>query len=166
MTIKLTNYFSTQVSKNNPRYATAIKPFSWYAKRNGNHWYAARRGVGRKGKTIWMHRELLNAQPNDKCDHKDGEGLNNLDKNIRLCSPRENQRAFRKKRSGVTSEYRGVSFHRSRLKWRATIKTAEKYIHLGYFNTPYDAAKSYDAAAVKFFGEFASLNFIRRANKI
>ena len=44
-------------------------------------------------------------------------------------------------------------------KWTAQIKVDGKHIHLGYFQSEKEAAKAYDKAALKYFGEFANPNF-------
>jgi hypothetical protein len=41
----------------------------------------------------------------------------------------------------------------------ARIGFEKKEIHLGYFRSEIEAAKAYDRAAIKYHGEFASLNF-------
>lgn len=47
---------------------------------------------------------------------------------------------------------------KSRDRWIAQIKCNYKSIHLGRFNNKVDAAKAYNEAAIKYFGEFARLN--------
>ena len=60
------------------------------------------------------------------------------------------------KRYGV-SEFKGV--HRNNGKWRAAIRVNNKRLHLGYFTDEVLAAKAYDEAAKKYFGDLVRLNF-------
>lgn len=60
------------------------------------------------------------------------------------------------KQKNNKSGYKGVLFFRG--KWVAKIKVNKKSFYLGSFNNVIEAAKAYNAAAIKYFGENAYLN--------
>lgn len=133
-----------------------INPHKWCAFKHGNSWYAIRR-VG--GTMIYMHREILGLAVNSGSitDHVNGNGLDNRKSNLRLCSVKENVR--NQHTTSGFSQYKGVSWHKQRNRWRATIMVNRKQKHLGLFGREDIAALAYDMAAVREFGEFACLNF-------
>jgi hypothetical protein len=55
------------------------------------------------------------------------------------------------------SGYRGVT--RSGERWRAMMRHKGIYQNLGTYDTPQEAARAYDQAALALFGESATLNF-------
>lgn len=95
--------------------------------------------------------------PDQPIDHINGDMTDNRLCNLRLTTQQKNQHN-RKGRSDVSSPFKGVGWHLG--KWRAFIVLPDgttKY--LGRFAKEEDAARAYDAAASKHFGEFARLNF-------
>lgn len=104
---------------------------------------------------IKMHKFITGYE---RTDHKDRNGLNNQRSNMREASQSQNG-ANVVKRSGTSSEYKGVTWHSTGFKWQAQIKVNRKRIYLGLFVSEEEAARAYDRAAVEQFGEFACLNF-------
>jgi len=139
----------------------ALNRHRWHAYRDGNVWYARRNSSRIKGKrfVILMHREILGLQKGDRrhTDHTDGNGLNNRRSNLRICSCQQNQYNQRRREMG-TSKHKGVCWYGGLKKWRADIRINRKRVSLGYFDSEKDAAKAYNSAALKHFGEYAVLN--------
>jgi hypothetical protein len=100
----------------------------------------------------------LGANPGQLVDHWNRDGLDNRRCNLRIANYSQNAA-----NSGPsvrnTSGYKGVTFSRRADKWQAGIQVNGKFQFLGHWATREDAARAYDAAATKFFGEFAHLNF-------
>ncbi len=112
-----------------------------------------------KVRKILMHRLVMGVldDPGVFVDHIDRNGLNNTRNNLRLASNAENARnAVGKKRPARTSSFKGVYLRKGA--WRADIKVNRRTIPLGAFETELAAARAYNAAALKYFGEFARLN--------
>lgn len=136
-----------------------LMQYKWSAIRRRYTWYAFRstQRVDGRQTTILMHRAILQTPKGMLTDHADGNGLNNIRSNLRACTKQQNQQNQRG--HGGSSKYKGVSWSKARKKWHARIETNGKTSHLGYFANEDDAAKSYDVAALRLFGEFALLNF-------
>lgn len=139
----------------------ALSAFNWSVKSNGYTFYACRmtkHAEGRGGITVFMHREIMNADYQQQIDHIDGNGLNNTRSNLRACSQSENS-MNRKPRRNSLSGFKGVTFHSKSGKWYSSITANGKNISIGYFDNPKDAAIAYDKVAINIHGKFARLNF-------
>lgn len=64
-----------------------------------------------------------------------------------------------------TSRYLGVSWEKYSRRWQGHITANGRQQNLGYFDDEVTAAKAYDEAARKAFGEFATLNFPTAAER-
>jgi hypothetical protein len=126
---------------------------NWRATKRGNTWYAS---AGRLFGVVHMHRLITNAPKEMQVDHINGDGLDNRRSNLRVCTRAENQ-GNRKMSKNNAAGYKGVAPYGG--KYRSQIKHNGKVYHLGYFTDPVEAARAYDAAAKKYHGEFAKLNF-------
>lgn len=134
--------------------------WKWYAQRNPTgKFYAARR----EGKRIlWLHRELFEASSKIQVDHKNRNRLDCQRTNLRSSTPRQNNYNVGKTKRGLTSRFKGVCRIPGSFSWRAYINRPDvkpPKQHLGCYRVEEDAARAYDAAAKKLFGEFAYLNF-------
>lgn len=95
-------------------------------------------------------------------DHRNSNGLDNTRRNLRASTLTQNTHNARKQIRN-NSGFKGVSWHKQSGSWRARIKVNNKEVALGLFATVEAAALAYDAAAVKYRGDFARLNFPERA---
>jgi hypothetical protein len=97
-----------------------------------------------------------------RVDHIDRDTKNNMRNNLRIVDYVCNA-VNSKKRINNKSGYKGVIPHRlvkttGKYKWRAKIKVSGKDYCLGLYDDPREAARAYDNAVVKFYGEFAATN--------
>ena len=139
-----------------------LSEYKWSASRVYNKFYAVRTGPAEKGrrrKTIRMHREVVNIPDGLECDHINGNSLDNRKANLRPATRQQNCWNNRKRRPKSLSIYKGVSYSSRGRPWKAMLTVNGKAIYLGSFETQIQAAKAYDEAAKKYFGEFAKLNF-------
>lgn len=128
-----------------------------------NAGYAARtqrsKETDGKQKFISMHRLILNAPKEYIVDHINGNKLDNRKSNLRLCTDSQNLKN-QGKRKANTSGYKGVFWHIRQNRWIAKLYSNKKCIYLGMYDCPIEAAKAYNAGALKHHGEFANLNQI------
>ena len=105
-----------------------------------------------------MHRFIINT-PNDmKTDHINHDRLYNRKHNLRTCTNQQNQ-MNRSINVLNNSGYKGVYKYEKYNKWMSRIKINGKTKYIGLYNSPLEAAKSYDEKAKELFGEFANTNF-------
>lgn len=96
--------------------------------------------------------------PDGEVDHKDTDKLNNRIDNLRIATRSQNG-ANRHPQSNNTSGYKNVRYNKKDRAFEAFIMVDRKQYYLGRSKNPEDCARLYDAAAIKYFGEFARLNF-------
>jgi hypothetical protein len=134
-----------------------VEKYVWYIKkgRKDRLMYAST-PIFKDGKraTITMHRLLANAKPGQHVDHVDGNGLNNYE-NLRITD-RSGNGANRPRNKTTVSRFKGV--YPNGAGWRSEIRVRGKRHLLGTFPTKQQAARAYDAAAERHFGEFARTN--------
>ena len=114
--------------------------------------------------SIYMHHEVLGVRHWTMVDHRNRNGLDNQKRNLRRCTKAQNARNGFRVIHGKTSRYKGVCSSNGRVicigkPWRATITKNGRQIYLGWYASQKEAARAYDKAARKHFGEFAATNF-------
>ena len=122
-----------------------LKYAQWYAVRIHNTWYAM------SGK-VYMHRFIMSPASNMVIDHKDYNGLNNQEYNLRICTRSQNMQNQNNKK------IQGVFWQESRKKYLVQIEVSKHVHHLGRFTSLQEAALAYNDAAMKYFGVNARLN--------
>jgi hypothetical protein len=124
----------------------------WRAHRRRHVWYVNRSVPGMR-KRQYLH-SFLTSYP--MTDHANGNGLDNRRINLRPCTAAQNN--ANRIRVSNRAGFRGV-FRQPSGRWKAVITYASRSTHLGTFNTAEEAARAYDAAAIKTWGEYARPNF-------
>ena len=138
-----------------------LRQWKWFAfKGSSNMPYAARtvRLNSKQSYKIFMYNIVAKRiKLKEIIDHIDRNGLNNQRNNLR-DSTRSQNNANRGLNKNNTSGYKGVCWNKQKQKWHARIRVNYKYVQLGLFDNIKDAARAYNKAALKYFGEFAWLN--------
>jgi hypothetical protein len=131
-----------------------LSSFKWCVaiRRNGKA-YAQ---CGTNGKL--MHRLIMNPPPGMQVDHINGNSLDNRRSNLRPCTLPENCRNKRKAKNKL-GRFKGTCWRSQKRKSQAVIWHNNKQHHLGMFSTEEEAARVYDAEAIRLFGPFACTNF-------
>lgn len=138
-----------------------LSVYRWWAIKGAYTFYTERYNNGVRFK---MHRDILGLPPRvtdgEFGDHINRYGLDNRRANLRIVNKSLNCYNTKMRKSN-TSGYRGVSVHNkaSKKKLAAKIGVMGKIIELGFFCDAIEAAKAYDKAAIKYYGENALLNF-------
>ncbi len=133
-----------------------LAQYRWQCSKGG---YATRSGkmVDGKRPCLYMH-VVVFGQPVPKgfqVDHRNGDLLDNRRDNLRLATYRQNQQNAKIRIDNLIG-VKGVRFRKDTGKYVARIHTDNgKRIQVGAFNTPEEAKRAYDEAAIRFHGEFA-----------
>lgn len=141
-----------------------LSRWNWFVTGGKGKLYACTNSapINGKRKPIYMHVLIMGTSNEDKRkgDHADGNSFNNVGSNLRYVDMRknaQNRRRGKHNKSGL----KGVHWEIEMKAWRVSIHANGKRIPLGYFPLEQKeaAGRAYDAAARKYFGEFACLNF-------
>lgn len=119
-------------------------------------WHLTNKGYVNSGRFGLLHRFILPVRKNKQVDHINGNKLDNRKENLRVVN--NSQNGANRKRAWSSLGLKGV--FKKRDKFGARLTYNNKEIWLGVFDTPEAAAKAYNTAAIRFFGEHASLNII------
>ena len=145
-----------------------LSRYTWLARHDGSNYIAIRLPALKSlERPVYMHRQIMELELNAKrsklnvrlvIDHINGNPLDNRRANLRVVTMKQNS-INRRKCKGCASVYKGVFWHKRIRKWNVQLTVNGRKIHLGYFDDELEAVKAYDAAAKKYHGQFACLNF-------
>jgi hypothetical protein len=122
----------------------------WLRLPGGNTKYVIRRIQKPDGTSTkeYLHRLIMGLSPGDpeEVDHRNRKGLDNQRDNLRVLTVAQNQQNTIP-RSDCTSGCRGVHKHHGAGKWRAKIDHGGKRVHLGLYDTKWEACEAYNIAS-------------------
>jgi hypothetical protein len=139
-----------------------IEKHSWSLDSHGYPYRRTSEGM------LYLHSVILGAIGEGLLpDHRNRNPLDNRSRNLRIVTRGENAvNSPKPSNASATSKYKGVSRDADRKKWVASICCDDKRINLGRFEKEDDAARAYNAAAYKYFGEAAFQNDVGKPDVV
>ena len=133
----------------NRRDAHLLTAHTWRVVAYGKTFYVTRSEGSR---TLLLHREIVGASEGELMDHKDGNGLNNVRRNIRSATMSQNQSNRTRLNTNNTSGSVGVFWDKKLRKWGATIKAKGKTVVVAHCSTMLKAVRYRRAAEALVYG--------------
>lgn len=129
-----------------------------YARLRWTQWRLTSEGyvIQSRSPAVLLHRFLLDAQPGQIVDHRDGNKLNNTRANLRLVTNAQNiwnRSVAVDSRSGL----RGIAWRADKGYWYVRLQANGKRVHLGYYNDLDLAIQVRDEACRRLHGEYGQL---------
>jgi hypothetical protein len=128
---------------------------SWHIDSNG---FARTNTIGRSSLSLAALALGVNPSVSHRIHHINGNKLDCRKRNLVLLDMSKLM-GTKKLHRNNTSGFKGVSWNKRLNKWIANIYCGKK-VSLGYFENKEDAARAYDAAALKYFGPYAKTNLV------
>lgn len=132
-----------------------VTGYRWYAAPGNRDLFYALTRIREGGvrRTVMMHRLINRTAPGLQTDHINGNTLDNRRSNLRTVTRAQNMWNRRADLHG-SSSFRGVSWQAKSGKWLAMIQANKSRQYLGLFADERDAARAYQSAAERLFGNF------------
>jgi len=136
---------TTKFSKNQLK---KVKKYKWYLNIRGKLKYVRAKINIKKGISLmYLHQLVLGKKKGFEIDHKDGNGLNNLNTNLRFATHSQNL---------MNRIAKGIYWRKDRKKWQAEIAIKGRRKNLGLFKDKSEALKARKQAELIYFGNFAN----------
>lgn len=136
--------------------AELVGQYNWIAMVRDQGVYArSAKTTDGKRVAIFLHRLVLGLPDGspETGDHRDGDGLNNRKRNLRIADQSQQMRN-RSFQSCGGSAYRGVFWNKARKRWIAKATIAGRRRYLGLFKTEAEASHAYEYVSKIVYGDF------------
>lgn len=124
-----------------------VKDYTWSASPQGRKNIKYRAVMGFEGKTILMHRFIMEPPDGMVVDHINGNPMDNRCSNLRICTQAQNSLNNHGAKHNSVSGHKGVYWHKAASKWCAEVVHEGKKHYLGVFKNKLDAVEAYNNKA-------------------